>query len=113
MINATDIAFDRYGNLVISDFGNDRIPCVDRRTGIITTVVGNGTNGAGPASGPAAAAGFLYFITIAFDRRNSMFFADSVLSTVRELTTAAIAATTVVTVFTATTVTLTTTIDAS
>ncbi|RKT13963.1 NHL repeat-containing protein [Paraburkholderia sp. RAU2J] len=85
LINATDIAFDRHGNLVISDSGNDRIRRVDRRTGIITTVVGGGINGAGPASGPAMAAGFLYYITTAFNRQNDMFFADSVLSTVREL----------------------------
>ncbi|MGF6660413.1 sugar lactone lactonase YvrE [Paraburkholderia atlantica] len=103
LINATDIAFDRYENLFISDSGNERIRRVDRRTGIITTVVGNGTHGAGPASGPAAAAGFLYFITIAFDRRNSMFFADSVLSTVRELDRQGRTFTTVVGVYPGTT----------
>ncbi|MEM5299914.1 sugar ABC transporter ATP-binding protein [Burkholderia sp. JPY481] len=85
LINATDIAFDRDGNLVISDSGNQRIRRVDRRTGIITTVVGNGIFGAGPQSGPAAEAGFLYFIATAFNRRNEMFFADYDLSTVREL----------------------------
>lgn len=85
LINATDIAFDRDGNLVISDSGNQRIRRVDRRTGIIATVVGGGINGAGPASGPAAEAGFLYYITTAFNRRNDMFFADAGLNTVREL----------------------------
>jgi adhesin/invasin len=84
-ISASDIAFDRAGNLVISDSGNYRIRRVDRRTGIITTVVGDGTFGAGPASGPATAAGFIYFISTAFSPRNEMFFADEGLSTVREL----------------------------
>ncbi|VXC93615.1 NHL repeat-containing protein [Burkholderia sp. 8Y] len=84
-INATDIAFDRDGNLVISDSGNNRIRRVDRRTGIITTIVGSGIIGAGPPSGPAAAAGFLYYISTAFTRHNDMFFLDVGLSTVREL----------------------------
>ena len=84
-INATAIAFDRLGNLVISDSSNKRIRRVDRRTGIITTVVGDGINGPGPESGPAAAAGFIYLISTAFSRNNEMFFADSGLNTVREL----------------------------
>jgi adhesin/invasin len=84
-INATDIAFDREGNLIISDSGNDRIRRVDRRTGVISTIVGSGISGAGPASGLASSAGFLYFIATAFDRHNNMFFADFVLSTVRLL----------------------------
>ncbi|MEX3899861.1 sugar ABC transporter ATP-binding protein [Paraburkholderia sp. BR10954] len=84
LINATAIVFDREGNLVISDSGNKRIRRVDRRTGIITTLVGDGIDGAGPQSGPATAAGFNSFLSTAFSRRNEMFFADSGLNTVRE-----------------------------
>ncbi|MDQ0627112.1 sugar ABC transporter ATP-binding protein [Paraburkholderia graminis] len=80
---ASSIAFDRDGNLVIGDLG--RIRRVDRRTGIITTIVGDGLDAAGPASGPAAAAGLIFYITTAFDRHNEMFFADAGLNTVRKL----------------------------
>jgi len=83
-INATDIAFDRKGNLVISDSGNHLIRRVDRRTGIINTIVGSDPVGFAP-SGPASAAAFLYYISTAFDRRNDMFFVDYLLAVVREL----------------------------
>ncbi len=37
------VALDTYGNVYISDLGNQRIRKVDVSTGLITTVVGNGT----------------------------------------------------------------------
>jgi hypothetical protein len=99
LISATAIAFDRMGNLVISDSGNQRVRRVDRRTGIITTVVGDGIVGAGPQSGPATAAGFIRFISTAFSRRNEIFFSDSGLNTVRELDSKGITFTTVAGVY--------------
>ncbi|MGI9533890.1 MAG: hypothetical protein ACR2NW_02970, partial [Thermodesulfobacteriota bacterium] len=43
--NPTGLALDNKGNLFISDSGNERIRKVDLATGIITTVMGNGTTG--------------------------------------------------------------------
>jgi DNA-binding beta-propeller fold protein YncE len=37
-----DVAVDRQGNLFIAEFVNNRIRRVDAKTGIITTVAGNG-----------------------------------------------------------------------
>ena len=48
-----DVAFDSAGNLIFSDTMNHRVRRVDRRTGTITTVAGNGTKG---FSGDGAAA---------------------------------------------------------
>ena len=51
------LAITPAGNLVFDDDVNSRIRQVDLTTGIITTVVGNGTFGTGGAGGPASLAG--------------------------------------------------------
>jgi sugar lactone lactonase YvrE len=51
------IALDRSGNLYIADFFNHRIRRVDRQTGIITTVAGDGSPVVGGMGGPAISAG--------------------------------------------------------
>lgn len=84
-IIATSAAFDRDDNLYLADSGNDRIRRIDHRTGIITTVVGSGLNGVGPTSGPAAAAEFLYYISLAFGPRGAFYFSDEAIGTVRLL----------------------------
>ena len=43
LYNPDDVVLDGYGNLFISDRGNNRIRKVDVLTGIISTVVGTGT----------------------------------------------------------------------
>jgi streptogramin lyase len=51
-----DVAFDRDGRLYFSDTFNHRIRRVDSKTGIITTVAGNGKKGFGGDGGPATQA---------------------------------------------------------
>jgi trimeric autotransporter adhesin len=51
--NPSAVAVDAAGNIYISDFGNNRIREVDAKSGIITTIAGNGTSG---YSGDGAAA---------------------------------------------------------
>jgi hypothetical protein len=100
-IIASDVAFDRFDNMYIADAGNNRIRRVDHRSGTVTTVVGSGIAGAGLQSGPAADAGFLYFISIAFDPSGAPYFSDDALDTVRRLDIRGILFTTVAGVYTA------------
>jgi NHL repeat len=51
------LGFDRAGNLLIVDAQNYRIRKVDRNTGIISTIVGNGGTNSTGDGGPATAAG--------------------------------------------------------
>ena len=48
-----DVAFDKAGNLYFSDTFNHRIRRVDAKTGVITTVAGNGKKGFGGDGGKA------------------------------------------------------------
>ena len=50
------VGFDGSGNLLIVDYQHNRVRKVDKTTGIITTVIGNGTFGATGDGGPATAA---------------------------------------------------------
>lgn len=43
--NVNDIAFDKNGNLYIADGGHNRIRRIDKTTGVITTIAGNGIGG--------------------------------------------------------------------
>src|ERR1700675_458517 len=52
-----DIAFDAAGNLYFSDTFNHRIRRVDARSGVITTVAGNGEGGYGGGGWPGGGAG--------------------------------------------------------
>src|SRR3954467_1352108 len=51
-----DVAIDEGGNVLFSDTFNHRIRKIDRRTGIITTVAGDGTPGFSGDGGPATRA---------------------------------------------------------
>ena len=48
-----DVAFDRAGSLYFSDTGNHRVRKVDAKSGVITTVAGNGKKGFAGDGGPA------------------------------------------------------------
>jgi hypothetical protein len=72
------LAIDTAGNLYIADPTNYRILKVNAATGIITTVVGNGTPGHGGDGGPATAAQFSV-IDIAIDTAGSIYFTDSLV----------------------------------
>jgi hypothetical protein len=69
------LAIDASGNLFIADFGNARVRRVDAKTGIITTVAGNGVSGLSGDDGPAtsAAISFSPFESLAVDASGNLF----------------------------------------
>ena len=70
------VAVDRPGNLFIADSSNYRIRRVDARTGIITTVAGNGSTYSGDG-GPATNAGIGFVEEITLDSVGNLFLGSS------------------------------------
>lgn len=70
------ISFDPSGNMFIADYGNHVIRKVNT-VGIISTVVGNGTSGAGGDGGPASAAQLNAPYGVAFDKSGNMYIPDN------------------------------------
>ena len=73
---AARIAYDKNGDLLISDTGNNRIRKVDHTTGTITTIAGTGTAGYSGDGGPAATAQINHPVDIAVGDDNSVYFTD-------------------------------------
>lgn len=67
---------DAEGNVYFADFGNHRIRKVDVRTGVITTVVGTGTAGAGGDGSTPAGAQLNRPNDVTFDGQGNMYIAD-------------------------------------
>jgi DNA-binding beta-propeller fold protein YncE len=79
------VAFDRQGNLYLSDTSNHKIRKVDRQTGIISTVAGCGRPGFSGDGGPATAACFNEPYGIAIDRDGNLYVADRFNQRVRRV----------------------------
>ena len=71
------LAFDRDGNLYIADTGNNRIRKVDFRSGIITTVAGNGKAELSGDGGLAIEAGLRKPKGLTFDQSGNLLIADT------------------------------------
>ncbi len=71
------LATDRDGNLFIADARNHRIRRVDAKTGIITTVAGQGIRGLGGDNGPALSALLSYPTSVTLDEEGNIYIADS------------------------------------
>lgn len=67
------VAIDRAGNLFIADYQHQRVRRVDYRTGIITTVAGNGKKDTAGDGGPAVRAGVAYPKSVAVDGYGNLF----------------------------------------
>ncbi len=80
------VAVDSLGNLFIADSVNFRIRKVTSATGAITTVAGNGTEGASGDGGPATSALLQGPDDVVVDSSGDLFIADG--SSVREVTAA-------------------------
>lgn len=73
----SSIAFDVTGNMYIADFQNHRIRRVERSTGIISTVAGNGIPKSTGDNGLAVQASIKYPQHVVVDKTGNVFFADS------------------------------------
>jgi DNA-binding beta-propeller fold protein YncE len=83
-----DVCFDPFGNLFFSDTFNNRVRKVDGRTGIITTIAGNGIKGYSGDGGPATAAALNEPYGIVADRMGNIFVADRLNRRVRRISAA-------------------------
>jgi len=83
--NPFDVALDTSGNLYIADWGNKRVRKVDP-DGIITTVVGNGSQSYSGDSGPAILASMTPF-SLALDVSGNLYVSDATSSRVRKVDT--------------------------
>jgi len=83
------MAFDRAGNLYISDYGNYRVRKVSP-DGLINTVAGNGTQGYSGDGGLATAAKLNLPAGLAVDSEGNLYIGDSGNNVVRKVTPAGI-----------------------
>lgn len=79
------IAVDSAGNLFIADLFNNRIRRVDARTGIITSVAGNGRANITGDGGPATQASLAFPLAVTVDKNNNIFILDLVGNLVRRV----------------------------
>jgi DNA-binding beta-propeller fold protein YncE len=79
------LALDGAGNLFIADQRNQRIRRVDRASGVIITVAGNGQIGFSGDGGPATAATFNFPVGVVADSAGNLFIVDQVNERVRRI----------------------------
>jgi hypothetical protein len=80
-----NITLDKQGNLYIADVFNQRVRMVNKSTGIITTIAGNGNDGYSGDGGPATAASFFYPASVALDSAGNVYIADELNNVIREV----------------------------
>ncbi|GFO54927.1 hypothetical protein GMSM_19340 [Geomonas sp. Red276] len=81
--NATDLAFDRNGNLYIAS--SNRVRKVEAATGIITTVAGGGSYTPNRGDGGPATGATLFASAIAFDSAGNLFIGDNSYHQIRRV----------------------------
>ncbi|MGI8785519.1 MAG: IPT/TIG domain-containing protein [Acidobacteriota bacterium] len=81
------VAVDAGGNLYIAEFGTHRIRRVDRGSGFITTIAGNGQGGYSGDGVPATATSLFSPSAVAVDRSGNVFIADSDNHRIRKVDT--------------------------
>lgn len=86
----TGVAVDALNNIIIADFGNNRVRKVDALTGVITTMAGNGQGAFGGDNGLAVNASLSLPRSVAFDGDGNLFIADLRNQRVRRVNTAGI-----------------------
>jgi len=80
------VTTDTSGNIFFADEGNNRIRKVNSKSGIITTIAGNGILGSGGDGGPATSANLSGPIGIAIDDSGNVYIADQGNARIRKVT---------------------------
>jgi sugar lactone lactonase YvrE len=80
-----DVAFDKAGNLYLSDTFNHRIRKVDAKTGVISTVAGNGKKGFAGDGGKATEASLNEPYGLELDAEGNLFVVDRLNYCVRKV----------------------------
>ncbi len=80
-----DVAFDRAGNLYFSDTFNHRVRKVDRKTGLISTVAGNGKKGFAGDGGKAVEATLNEPYGVELDEAGNLYIVDRLNYCIRRL----------------------------
>jgi sugar lactone lactonase YvrE len=80
------LALDDTGNVFIADWGNSRIRKVANKTGIITTIAGNGSQGSMGDGGQATAAELWLPMAVSIDASGNILIADSKNNLIRKVT---------------------------
>ena len=87
--NPCDVVVDASGNIIFSDYNNNRIRKINT-SGIITTIAGTGTYGFAGDGGPATAAQFKNPYGLALDDSGNLYIADCFNERVRKINPAGI-----------------------
>lgn len=87
------IAFDSANNMYVADQANNRIRKIDFLTGIVSTVVGNGTSGFSGDGGSALSAALNSPAIIAFDAVGNMYIVDALNFRIRKVSVVGIIST--------------------
>ena len=82
---ARNLKFDNEGNILVADILNHRIRKIDKVTGIITTIAGNGSATHSGDGGLAINAGMITPVDLAVDRDGNIFFSDYDAHRVRKI----------------------------
>ncbi|MFN8672160.1 MAG: hypothetical protein U0457_08805 [Candidatus Sericytochromatia bacterium] len=80
-----NITFDSLDNMYISDYGNNRIRKIDKITGVITTIAGNGVNSFSGDNGLAINAQLNIITGIIFDSLGNMYISDYGSNRIRKI----------------------------
>ena len=85
MNQPASLAVDAAGNVFIADTQNHAIRRLDAKTGILTTIAGDGTPGFAGDGGPAAKARLNFPIGLGLDGNGNLYVVDSINARVRKI----------------------------
>lgn len=85
MNQPASLAVDAAGNVFIADTQNHAIRRLDAKTGIITTIAGDGTPGYGGDGGPAMKARLDLPIGLGLDGKGNLYVVDSINARIRKI----------------------------